>query len=241
MIGLGTIVNTAAIIVGGTAGTLLKNGIPDRFKKIIMEAIGLSVLVIGISGVMKGILFITNNKLDRQYIELMIFSLVIGGIVGEFFKIEKKLGNLGEWFQNKFAKGEGNFAEGFVQTSLIFCVGAMAIVGALEDGLTGSPNTLFAKAILDGVTSIVFSATMGVGVIFSAISVLIYQGVITLLAGFIQPWLTNDVISQMSMVGSVLIMAIGINLLEIRKIKVGNLVPAVFVPLVYYLLQNLFN
>lgn len=241
MYGIGTIVNAGAVIVGGLAGTLLRNGISERYKKIVMQAIGLSVVFIGISGTIKEIVTIADgNKLDRQYIMLMIFSLVIGGLVGEFLRIEKRLESLGTWFQKRIPDKGGSFSDGFVTASLVFCVGAMAIVGALEDGLSGNPSTLFAKSILDGVTSLVFASTLGIGVAFSAIPVLVYQGGITLLSGVIKPWLSDAVISQMSLIGGVLIFAIGINLLEIKKIKVGNLLPAVFIPGFYYIIKMLF-
>jgi uncharacterized protein len=245
MIGLGTIVNAAAILAGGGAGVLLKNGLPEKYKSTVMQGIGLSVMFIGISGTLQGIFNITKgNTIDRQYIMTMIFSLVIGGFIGEFLDIEQKLDNLGQWFQNKFTSkslnsSNSNFATGFVTASLVYCVGAMAIVGSLEDGLTGNTATLFAKSILDGVSAIIFAATMGNGVAFSAIPVFLYQGAITLLAGFIKPWLTDVVISQMSLTGSVLIFAIGSNLLEFKRIKVGNLLPAIFIPLVYYLIRQL--
>lgn len=242
MVGLGTIVNTAAIIVGGVSGTFIKSGLPQRYKNIIMQAIGLSVLVIGISGALQGMYKIgEDGNLSREYITVMIFSLVIGSIIGELINIEEKLDRLGLWFQNKYVKGENNFAQGFVTASLIYCVGAMAIVGSVEDGLTGNTNTLFAKSILDGVSAIVFAATMGIGVSFSAIPVLVYQGSITLLAGFVKPWLTVAVISQMSLVGSILIMGIGLSMLEIKKIKVGNMLPAIFLPLIFYISQKLFD
>ncbi len=242
MIGVGTLVNAGAVIVGGVAGTLLKNGIPEKYKNIVMQGIGLSVLFIGISGTIKEMLTIVDgNRLDRQFIMLMIFSLVVGGLIGEFFKIEKRLENVGVWFQSKMPSNAGSFSDGFVTATLVYCVGAMAIVGALEDGLMGNTSTLFAKAILDGVTAVVFSATLGIGVAFSAIPVLVYQGSITLLAGFVKPWLNEMVISQMSLVGGILIFAIGLNLLEIKKIKVGNLLPAVFIPIVYYLIKSLFG
>ncbi|MCX8130410.1 MAG: DUF554 domain-containing protein [Clostridia bacterium] len=245
MIGLGTIVNAAAIIAGGTAGILVKNGLPERYKTTVMQGIGLSVLVIGISGTLRGIFDISQNHIiETQYIMTMIFSLVIGGIIGELLNIEQKMEKLGVWFQNRIDRGKtsqsgSSFAEGFVTASLIYCVGAMAIVGSLEDGLSGNTSTLFAKSILDGVSAIIFSATMGAGVTFSALPVFIYQGSITLLAGFIKPWLTDSVINQMSLAGSVLILAIGINLLEIKKIKVGNMLPAIFLPLIYYVITRL--
>ncbi|MCX7921633.1 MAG: DUF554 domain-containing protein [Clostridia bacterium] len=242
MIGLGTIVNAGAIILGGVSGTFIKNGLPQRYKDIVMQAIGLAVLMVGIGGTLQGTyLVVSGGKLDRQYTMIMIFSLVIGGLIGEFLDIEGKLEKMGRWFQDKFAKGSGTFAEGFVTASLIYCVGAMAIVGSLEDGLTGNASTLFAKSILDGVSAVVFAATLGIGVAFSALPILLYQGGITLLAGFIKPWLTDIVITQMSMVGSILIMAIGMNMLEIKKIKVGNLLPAIFIPFVYYLITNIFK
>ncbi len=242
MTGLGTIVNAGVVIAGGVAGTLLRSGIPEKYKKIVMQGIGLSVLFIGISGTIKEMITIVNgNKLDRQFVMLMIFSLVIGGLIGEVLKIEKRLENVGLWFQRKIPSKGGSFSDGFVTASLVYCVGAMAIVGALEDGLSGNPSTLFAKSILDGVSAVIFAATLGIGVAFSAVPVFIYQGGITLLAGLVQPWLTETVISQMSLVGGILIFAIGINLLEIKKINVGNLLPAVFIPVLYYLISTAFR
>lgn len=244
MIGLGTIVNFFAVIVGSMVGIFLRHGIPERFKTTIMQAVSLSVVFIGISGVLQGMFKVNSgNKLDRQYITLMIFSLIIGGVIGEFLKIEDFLDNLGEKIKNSMGKRlnseNSRFTEGFVTASLVFCVGAMAIVGSLEDGLNRNYSILFAKSILDGVSSIIFSATMGIGVMFSALVVLLYQGSITLLAGLLKPFLTDVTISQTSMVGSVLIFAIGLNMLGITKIKVGNLLPAIFVPLVYYFINYL--
>ena len=241
MTGLGTLVNTGAVIAGGIAGTMLRKGIPEKYKKTVMQGIGLSVLFIGISGTIKEMLTIVNgNKLDRQFVMLMIFSLVIGGLLGELLKIEERLENIGNWFQAKIPSKNGSFSTGFVTASLVYCVGAMAIVGALEDGLSGNAATLFAKSILDGITAVIFAATLGIGVAFSAIPVLVYQGGITLLAGFIKPWLNDMVISQMSLVGGILIFAIGINLLEIKKINVGNLLPSIFIPVLYYVILGLF-
>jgi uncharacterized protein len=240
MTGLGTVVNAAAIIAGGVTGALLRSGLPERFRDTVMQALGLSIIMIGLSGALQGIYVITAaGKLSREYIMLMIFSLVGGAIIGELLNIEDKLEKLGLWIQKKYLKNSGNFAEGFVTASLVFCVGAMAIVGSLEDGLTGDRGTLFAKAVLDGVISVIFAATLGIGVAFSAIPVFLYQGLITLTAGFIKPWLTESVISQTSLVGSILIVAIGINVLELKRIKVGNLLPAVFIPFIYYLITKI--
>jgi len=235
MIGLGTIVNAGAIILGSLVGLLLKNGITERYKNILMQAIGLAVVMIGISGTLQGMYMVLDTgKLDRLYIMTMIFSLVIGSLIGEALNIEKALENLGNRLQKRFSNSGGSFAQGFVTSSLIYCIGAMAIMGALEDGLMGNHSTLFAKAILDGVSAIVLSATMGIGVLFSSVPVFIYQGAITLLAGTLKPLLTPEVISQISVVGSVLILGIGINILEIKRIKVGNMLPAIFIPLIYY-------
>ncbi|MCE5229853.1 DUF554 domain-containing protein [bacterium] len=238
MIGLGTIVNTAAVIAGGLIGSRVKHGLPERFRDIVMQAVGLAVVIIGVSGTLHEIFNTKPGSTDP--VMLMIFSLVIGSVIGEWIGIEAWLGRLGKWFEAKFAAdGDGSFAQGFVSASLLFCVGAMAIVGSLKDGLEGKTEILFAKSILDGVSSIVFASTMGIGVVFSAVSVLAYQGSITLLAKFIAPYLTPEVTSQMSLVGNVLILAIGINLLRIRVIKVGNMLPAIFLPLVYYFVLKL--
>lgn len=235
MIGIGTIVNALAIIVGAVTGMIIKSGLPKRVKDLIMQAIGLAVIIIGLSGTLQGIFFLDDQgRLGSDHIMLMILSLVIGGILGELINIEDKLERIGNWFQHKLAAKEGDFAKGFITASLMYCVGAMAIVGAFEDGLSADPTILFSKSILDGVTAVIFAASMGVGVAFSAVPVFLYQGGITLLAGVLRPLLTETVINQISLVGSVLIMAIGLNILEIKRFRVGNLLPAVFIPLLYY-------
>lgn len=167
---LGSIVNFLAIIIGGILGLLLKKGIPERISKTIIEGLALCVFFIGVSGMLKG-----SNVL------LIIFSIVIGGIIGEIIDIDKLINNLGKKIEEKF-EGKGNISEAFVTTSLLYCVGAMAIVGSLQSGLEGNHKILFAKSILDGISSIIFASTMGIGVLFSAFSVLLYQGAITLLA-----------------------------------------------------------
>lgn len=241
MIGIGTLVNAIAIITGAVAGSLIRGGLPERIKNIIMQSVGLAVLFIGLSGALQGLFTVAGNGLERQFVMLMIASMVIGGITGELLQIEAGLEKAGQWFEKKFARSESTFAQGFVTASLVYCVGAMAIVGALEDGLAGNATTLFSKSILDGVTAVIFTAGMGMGVALSALPVLLYQGGITLLAGVLRPFLTATVIQQMSLVGGVLIFAIGLNLLEITRIKVGNLLPAIFIPLFYYILLILFG
>ncbi|AIS51750.1 hypothetical protein TKV_c05530 [Thermoanaerobacter kivui] len=226
---LGTIVNSIAIIIGGTLGRLLKVGIPERFKTIVMQGVALSVMMIGISSGLK-----FNNLM------LVIVSLVLGGIIGEALNIEEYLNKLGDTLQKKLSKDNSStISKGFVTASLVYCIGAMAIVGALKDGLSGDHSILFAKSVLDGISSIIFASTFGIGVVFSAISVFLYQGSISLGASFLQGLLTKPVIEDMTAVGGVLIFAISLNMLEIKNIKVGNLLPAIFIPIFYQILLNL--
>jgi len=227
---LGTIVNTLAIIVGSLLGIVFRGSIPNKYQVTIMQAISLAVILIGLKMAFK-----------TDAILLVIFSLVIGSILGEFLRIEERLENLGKRLETKFAKAGNGIAKGFVVASLVYCVGSMAIVGSMESGLTGNHQTLFAKSALDGLSSIIFASSFGIGVLFSSISVFVYQGVITLTASLMRPFLIPPVINQMSGVGGLLIMAIGFNLLEIKTIKVGNMLPAIFIPLIYYMLKQLVN
>lgn len=223
---LGTIVNAIAIICGSLLGLLFRKGIPESYKETIMSGIGLAVILIGIK-----------SALSSDQLLIVIFSMIIGAVIGEFLKIEDRLEALGNYFETRIktkSSDTGSLARGFVTASLVFCVGSMAIVGALESGLTGNHQTLFAKSILDGVTSIIFASSMGIGVLFSSVAVFLYQGAITLSAVFMKSFLVPETISQMTSVGGLLIMAIGLNLLGITKIKLGNLIPGIFLPLVYY-------
>lgn len=224
---LGTIVNAVAIIVGAILGVFLKKGIPEGYKATIINGLGLSVLVIGLSG-----------ALGSQDILLLIASVVIGTILGEALKIESGLEKLGHWIESKAGSKEGGIAKGFITASLVFCIGAMAVMGALESGLTGNHETLFAKALIDGIMAAMFASTLGIGVAFSGAAVFVYQGFITLTASFMKPFLIESVITEMSAIGGLLIMGIGINVLEIKKIRVGNMLPAVFIPILYYILRS---
>ncbi len=217
---LGTIVNAAVIILGAILGNFLKSGFPERFKVTLMQAISLAVILIGLSMALK-----TGNVM------VVILSIVIGGVIGELLRIEDRLNSLGLKLEQRFGGDNGNFAKAFVSASLVYCVGAMAIMGSLESGLTGHYNTLFVKSILDGVSSIVFASSMGIGVAFSALPVFLYQGSITLAAAYIKPLLTDAIIREMTATGGLLIFGIGVNLLTGGKlqIKVGNLLPAIFV------------
>ena len=236
---LGTIANVAAIIIGGMAGLVLKKLLSSRITDTVMQGVGLAVIIIGLSGALGAAFTVTDGKLSSDHILLMIVSLAAGALIGELIKIESRLDSLGKFIESKFAKpGEtSNFAQGFVTATLIFCVGSMAIVGALEDGINQNSAILYAKSALDGITAMILASTLGIGVLFSAIAVGIYQGSITLLAIFIAPHLSDVVVTQISLVGSVLIMAIGVNMLKIAKIKVGNLLPAIFIPVIYYMIR----
>lgn len=234
MAGLGTIINVAAILVGATAGILIKGGLSKRFEDTVTSAIGLCTIFIGISGAVSGMLKVAGTGLETQDTMVMIISLIVGALIGEWIDVEKRLETVGEWCKSKIPSHDGGgstFVEAFVSSSLIFCVGAMAIVGSLEDGLNHNYSILFAKAVMDGVMSIIFAASLGIGVYFSALPIAVYQGTITLLAGFIRPYLSDVVIGRMSFVGSILIFALGINLLFGKKMKIGNLLPAMFIPL----------
>lgn len=226
---LGNIVNAGAIVIGCILGLLIRNGLKDRFKEIVMQAIGLSVLFIGTTSAVNGLL-----NPDSEPI-LFIISLVIGGLIGEAIDIEKRLESLGDFLQNKFSSGEHNISQGFVTASLIFCVGTMAIIGALESGLRNNHEMLFAKAVLDGITSIILTTTLGIGVIFSAVAVFLYQGTIVVFASYVEPYLSVDIIREMSIVGGILIVGIGLTMLNIIKVKTANLLPAIIIPVLWYL------
>ena len=242
MIGLGTIINVIAIVIGSVTGILLHKFIPDRLQKTVVSGVGLSVCFVGVSGVISKMLTYDKGAFNTKDTMLMVASLVIGAFIGELLNIEKLLERFGDFCKSriKTKKQNARFTEGFVSASLLFCVGAMAIVGSLEDGLSGNYSTLFAKSLMDGTISIFFAATMGTGVILSVLPVAIYQGAITLLAGVIKPLLSDVLISQISLVGSVLIFAIGLNMVANTKIKIGNLLPAVLVPVFYNIIINLF-
>ncbi len=235
MIGSGTLVNMAAIIAGAGLGTLARGGLPDRIRRTTLQGTGLAVLFVGISGALVQMFKIDGGAINSTNGMLMIMSLVIGSLVGSALNLEQRLENVGGILQRLFrADGENStFVEGFVSATILYCVGAMAILGSIEDGLTGNATTLYAKSILDGTVAIFFTATLGSGVFLSAISVGIYQGAITLLAGTLQPYLSDTLVSQMSLVGSVLIAGIGLNFLLEKKIAIGNLLPAVFVPVLF--------
>lgn len=220
----GTIVNVLVIILGSILGHGLKNRFPKRIQERTIQGMGLAVLLIGL-----------RMALQDQRILLIIFSLIIGAVLGELLYIEERLNRVGLFLHSTFnTGGEGDqFTEGFLRASLLFCIGAMAILGSLQEGIQGDPGILYAKSVLDGFSSLAFASTMGMGVAFSAVPVFLYQGSITLLAGFIEGYLTTPAVDLMTATGGLLIMGIGINMLELGRIRVGNLLPAIFVALVF--------
>lgn len=224
----------AAILIGSAAGLLLKGGLPKRFQDTITGGVGLCTIFIGATGALSGLLSVKGAGFETRDTMLMIGCMVVGAAIGEWMNIEDKLERTGEWCKSKIPAGHASstFVDAFVTSSLMYCVGAMAIVGALEDGLSHNYTTLFAKSIMDGVLSVVFAAAMGIGVAFSMIPVGIYQGGITLLAGVVKPYLTELMIGRMSCIGSILIFALGLNLTTGSRIKIGNMLPAVFLPVV---------
>lgn len=221
---LGTIVNTVAVIIGSALGMLLKKGLPHRMADTLMKGLGLCTLFLGISGSLKG-----QNSL------ILIISMVVGTIIGDGIDLEDKINRLGRWLEDKF-KGKNSkqvsIAEGFVTASLLFCVGAMAIIGSLQSGLQGNHEILFNKSMLDFVAAIIFASTLGVGVMFAAAFVFVYQGAITILAQWISPFLSENVIAEMTCVGSVIIIGLALNMIGITKLKVMNYVPAIFIPII---------
>ena len=242
MRGTGTVVNMILVIIGSCVGLLMKKAIPDRLKTSLVHALALATFSIGMMGVITAACSVDGKLLTSNYTIIMVVCMALGTFIGELINIEKRLDNMGEFFQKKFSSSENStFAQGFVSVSLIFCVGSMAILGSINDGLKGDPTILITKGLLDGTVSIVFASTMGIGVMFSAITVGLYQGLITACSSLLAPFLTTEVVAQMSFVGSLLIMAIGLNFLYSPKIKLGNMLPAMFLPLIYFIFQSLFG
>lgn len=230
---IGTTVNALAILAGSAVGLFFAHaarrgtggsGLGERLRTTLMNGVALCVLYIGVSGC-----------LDGQSTLTAIISMVLGALVGETLDLDRRMQVLGDWVQEKTKRlplgGSSSVSEGFVTASLLFCVGAMAIVGSLQDGLTGDHSTLFAKALLDGVSAVVFASSLGVGVAFSAVAVFLYQGCIAALASLISPLLDSAVIAEMTCVGSLLIIALSLNMLGVTKIKVMNLTPACLMPI----------
>ena len=220
----GALVNAVAVLVGGGVGLLLKGRIPKHFADTVIRVIALCVCIIGIKGAIKG---------DPM---LLVVSLALGAVIGELLRIEDGLNKFGQWLQKKMSRPDENstFSEGFVVATLLFCVGAMAVVGSIESGLGNDRSTILTKSIMDGVTSMALASSLGLGVLFSAVAILLYQGSIEFFAGYLQNVLTEGLITQISAVGGVMIFAIGLNMVLNAKIRAANLLPGLLVAVGYY-------
>lgn len=234
MFGLGTLINTAAVILGGLIGMCLKNGLKKNVQDILMQACGVATIFIGASGTLAKMFVIENNNVSVKGTMLLIISLVLGGMLGEVMHIEDTMDSLGERIKKAVKAEKDNlFVEGFVNVSLITCVGAMAIVGSIQDGISGDYSLLMTKSILDLVIVVVFSSTYGVGAVFSAVPIFVYQGSITLMAAVGGSFLSDAIISDLSFVGNALIFCVGVNIAFGKKFRVGNMLPALIVPVIY--------
>ncbi|KAF5069554.1 putative membrane protein YdfK [anaerobic digester metagenome] len=219
---LGVIVNVIVIILGSGIGLVFNKGIPERVSETLMKGLGLCTLYIGWSGALKG-----SNTL------VLIVSMAIGIVIGEGLNLDARLNRFADRLEKRFSRKDGSIsiAEGFITASLLFCVGAMTVVGSLQAGLSGNYEMLYTKSVLDFISSMIFASTLGIGVMLSSIFVLVFQGGIVLLAQVVAPFLTDGVVAEMTCVGSVLIFALGLNIVGITKLKVLNFLPAMFLPI----------
>ena len=227
MHGLGTLINMAAIAAGGIIGLLFGKRFEKRFQETLMTAVGACVIFVGVDGVLEKMLSVSGNHLQSGGTVMMIGCMAIGAIIGEFMKIEQRMEKFGVWLKKKSdSENDGGFVDGFVTASLTVCIGAMAVVGAINDGIYGDYSVLAAKAVLDLIIILVMTASMGKGCIFSAIPVGIFQGLMTLFARALEPVLTTQALNNLSLIGSILIFCVGLNLVWGKKIKVANLLPS---------------
>lgn len=234
MFGLGTIINVTAIVAGGVMGLLFGKKLTERYQSNLMMASALCVLFIGVSGCMEQMLKLTENGLSSSGSMMMIACFAVGALLGEWIDLDTKMERFGEWLKEKTkSDGDNAFVDAFVTASLTVCIGAMAVVGSIRDGIYGDYSILTAKAVLDMIIVAIMTASMGKGCIFSAIPVGMFQGAMTLLAKVIEPFLTDEGLAYMSLTGSVLIFCVGVNLIWGKKIKVANLLPAIFLAAVW--------
>lgn len=237
---MGTLINAVLILLGGTIGLVFKKAVSKEMEYSIHKATGVAVLIIGICGVLSAMLKTKADGTISSSGELiLVVSLALGTFIGELLKLDERLNKGCKWIESKFKMS--NFATGFITSTMIYCIGAMAIVGAINDGLLGDSSTLITKGIIDGITSVVLAASLGYGVLFSAIPILIYQGGMTLLAGLLENVLAGELLSNICMVGYALVMCIGINFLynSDKQIKTVNMLPALLVPVGYAIIKNL--
>ena len=240
MAGIGTIVNVMAIIAGGLCGLVTRRFLEERYQETIMKATGFAIIVMALGSTLSQMLVVKiaeagdklTGSLDTQGTIMMILSLVLGALLGEWINLDRWFERFGAWLRDR----SGRFIDGFVSASLTVCVGAMAVIGSLEDGIRQDPQMLYAKAILDLIIIMIMAASLGKGCIFSAVSVGIFQGTITLLARGIAPVLTEEAVSNLSLVGNVLILCVGVNLIWPRTIRVANVLPAIVFGVVFALI-----
>lgn len=232
---LGTIVNVFAIVIGSSIGSLLKKGINEKYKNITTQSIGLVTIALGST-------WIVSNMSQSTEPLLFIISLVLGGLIGEFLDIDERVNRLGKKF-TKRNNNENNLIEGLITAVLLFCIGTLSILGPIESALKGDNTLLFTNAILDGITSLILASTFGIGIMLSAVILFIWQGTIFLSANAISPFITAEILGQVSIIGGILIFSTGLNILKIIKIKTLNLLPALFIPIIYYIpvINNFFN
>lgn len=228
----GTLVNCVAVIIGGLIGLLLKKGIKESYAQGINKSLGIAVLVIGINGVISNMFTVENGSLKSSGELLLVVFLVPGTLIGEILKLDERFNSFSQKIESKFSSG--GFASGFVNGTILFCVGAMSIIGSLNDGLTGDSTVLFVKSALDFVSAVIFGATLGFGVVFTCIPMLIYQGGISLLAGSLSGILQGELLTHICMVGYAIIIAIGFNFFIEKKFRTLNMVPALLLPFVYH-------
>jgi len=241
MFGLGVIINTAAVAAGGIVGMFFGKYISESVQEAVIKGCGVATIFIGAGGTLAHMLVIDNGKFGTQDSLLLIFSLVIGIVIGEFFRIEDRMDSVAEKLKKLLkAENDNKFVEGFVTVSLIICVGAMAIVGSIQDGITGDYSMIAAKSVLDFAIVIVFAATYGLGATCSAIAIFVYQGLITLIAHFAGAFIGDELMGYLTFIGSALIFCVGVNIAFGKKFRVGNMLPSLIVPIFYVIIKSLF-
>lgn len=236
---IGTLINIVSVLIGSAVGMISGPRLPDRVRETVIASLGVFTLAVGVS------LFIDSMGVEGENVLIPLVSLLIGGILGEWLRIERRLSSLGAWLEGKFtagesgAEGENRFVRGFLSASLLFCVGPMTILGSIQDGLTGDSRLLVIKSVLDGFAAIALSSTLGVGVVFSVIVILVYQGGISLLAAQATSFFSEIMLAELAAVGGILLVSLSIgSILEIRPIRSGNLLPALLIaPILVFLLQ----
>lgn len=234
MAGLGTLINISGILAGGFIGLLFGKAMKERYQNTLMTATGVCVLFIGISGTLEEMMTVSQGKLTGSGTMMVIGSFAFGSLIGEGLNIESRIEQFGRWLKEKTkSERDTSFVDGFVTTSLTICIGAMAVVGSIQDGVSGDYSILAAKAVLDLIIVLVMTASMGKGCIFSVIPVALFQGVITLLSTFIEPVMTEQALSNLSLTGSMLIFCVGVNLIWDKKIKVANMLPTIVLAVIW--------